>query len=100
MLSEFGGYSLKVPGHVWNPDKDFGYKKFTSKEALTAGYLKLLQDELIPWVEAGCSGAVYTQTTDVETEINGFLTYDRQVEKIDIAAIREVHQKLYDSSPE
>lgn len=100
VLSEFGGYSLNVPGHVWNPDKDFGYKKFASSEALTEGYLRLLQDELIPWIKAGCSGAVYTQTTDVETEINGFLTYDRQVEKMDIAAIREAHQKLYESSPE
>ena len=100
VLSEFGGYNLNIPGHVWNPNKDFGYKKFTSKEDLTEGYLKLLQDELIPWIKAGCSGAVYTQTTDVETEINGFLTYDRQVEKMDIAAIREVHQNLYESSPE
>ena len=99
VLSEFGGYSLNIPEHVWDPDKDFGYKKFTNSEQLTAGYLKLMEDELIPWIKAGCSAAVYTQTTDVETEINGFLTYDRQVEKMDIAAIREAHLKLYENNP-
>lgn len=99
VLSEFGGYSLNIPDHVWNPDKDFGYKKFTSIGALTEGYLNLLENELIPWVRAGCSGAVYTQTTDVEKEVNGFLTYDRQVEKMDMAKVREIHQKLYKNSP-
>jgi beta-galactosidase/beta-glucuronidase len=99
VLSEFGGYSLNLPGHVWNPDKDFGYKKFTSVKALTEGYLNLIENELIPWVRAGCSTAVYTQTTDVEAEINGFLTYDRQVEKMDMAQVREAHKKLYEESP-
>ncbi len=96
VLSEFGGYSLNLPEHAWNPDKDFGYKKFKNVEALTDGYLHLLERELIPWIRAGCSAAVYTQTTDVETEVNGFLTYDRQVVKMDLERIRSAHERLYE----
>ena len=95
VLSEFGGYSLHLPEHTWDPDKDFGYKKFTDSKALTEGYRQLLEGQLIPWIQAGLSAAVYTQTTDVETEVNGFLTYDRKVVKMDLDSIREIHQKLY-----
>ena len=94
-LSEFGGYSLNIPKHAWNPDKDFGYKKFNSKDALTQGYLDLLENQLVPWIKAGLSAAVYTQTTDVETEVNGFLTYDRKVIKMDVAALASAHNKLF-----
>lgn len=98
VLSEFGGYSLYLPGHTWDPKKDFGYKKFTNQAALTEGYLALLKDQLIPWIKAGLSAAIYTQTTDVETEINGFLTYDRKVVKMDLEAIKAAHQALYQAS--
>ena len=95
VLSEFGGYSLKIPGHAWNPRKDFGYKKFATKEDLTGGYIDLLRKQLIPWIKAGLSAAVYTQTSDVEIEVNGLVTYDRMVIKMDLDAIRAVHQELY-----
>lgn len=95
VLSEFGGYSLKLPGHVWDTQKDFGYKKFSNREDLTQGYLELLEKQLIPWIKAGLTAAVYTQTTDVETEINGLLTYDREIIKMDLDRIRKAHQKLY-----
>lgn len=95
VLSEFGGYSLKLPGHVWDTQKDFGYKKFSNREDLTQGYLELLEKQLIPWIKAGLTAAVYTQTTDVETEINGLLTYDREIIKMDLERIRKAHQKLY-----
>lgn len=95
VLSEFGGYSLNLQDHAWNPRKDFGYKKFTNKDDLTSGYIELLQKELIPWIRAGLSAAVYTQTSDVETEVNGLVTYDRMVIKMDLDAIRAVHQELY-----
>jgi beta-galactosidase/beta-glucuronidase len=98
VLSEFGGYSLNLPGHTWNPDKDFGYKKFSTKSALTKAYIDLLEDQLIPWIKAGLSAAVYTQTTDVETEVNGFLTYDRKVPKMEMEAIRDTHHKLFKDS--
>jgi beta-galactosidase/beta-glucuronidase len=100
VLSEFGGYSLNLTEHAWNPKKDFGYKKFMDKETLTEGYLHLLEHELIPWIKQGLSAAVYTQTTDVETEVNGFLTYDRKVVKMDMDAIRRAHADLYQHSPE
>jgi hypothetical protein len=94
VLSEFGGYALKLAGHVWDPETEFGYKKFDSQEALTAAYVDLLETQLIPWIERGLSGAVYTQTTDVEIEINGYLTYDREVEKMDRSRLAAIHQKL------
>ncbi len=100
VLSEFGGYSLNLAEHAWNPDKDFGYKKFKTKDTLTKGYLDLLENQLIPWIKAGLSAAVYTQTTDVETEVNGFLTYDRRVVKMDLAALAAAHDQLFQGSRE
>ncbi len=93
-LSEFGGYSLALDGHLWNPSARFGYRKFRSREQLTAAYLDLLEKELRPWIGAGLSAAVYTQTTDVESEINGYLTYDREVEKMEFESLREAHRRL------
>lgn len=95
VLSEFGGYSLKVDGHLWNPAAEFGYKKFVTRQALTEAYLALLEDELKPCIEAGLSAAVYTQTTDVEIEVNGYVTYDRAVEKMDFEKVREAHKRLF-----
>ncbi len=92
MLSEFGGYSLKIDSHLWNPAAEFGYKKFATREALTEAYLALLEDELKPCIEAGLSAAIYTQTTDVEIEVNGYVTYDRPVEKMDFARLRQAHR--------
>jgi beta-galactosidase/beta-glucuronidase len=95
-LTEFGGYSLKADGHQWNPAEEFGYKKFNSSEALTDAYVDLLETELKAWVDAGLSAAIYTQTADVEIEVNGYVTYDREVEKMDFARLREVHRKLWE----
>lgn len=97
VISEFGGYSLKVPGHVWNENKKFGYRFYISSEALTGAYLALLEDELKPLIPQGLAAAVYTQATDVEIEINGFLTYDRKVEKMDAQAICQAHAELIES---
>ena len=98
VLSEFGGYYLKVDGHLWNAENDFGYKKLTSSQALTDAYLDLLNTQLKPCIDAGLSAAIYTQTTDVEIEVNGFVTYDREVEKMDFTRIRPVHQELIKGS--
>ncbi len=97
ILSEFGGYALKLDGHVWDPDTEFGYKKCDSTEALTEAYLDLIEAQLKPWIKRGLSGAVYTQTTDVEIEINGYLTYDRKVEKMDRQKIKHVHRELFET---
>lgn len=96
VLSEFGGYSLKVDGHLWNDEADFGYKRFTSREALTEGYVSLVEKELLPWVRRGLSAAVYTQLTDVENEVNGYVTYDRAVEKMDLSRLAALHQTLFE----
>ena len=94
VLSEFGGYSLQLPGHLWDADHKFGYKFFETKEELTQAYLDLLEEQLIPLISRGLAAAIYTQTTDVEIEVNGYLTYDRRVEKMDIEAIKRIHRKL------
>jgi hypothetical protein len=96
VISEFGGYSLKIPGHLWDENKKFGYRFYDSPEALTEAYLALLEEELKPLIPQGLAAAVYTQTTDVEIEINGYLTYDRQVEKMDAKKIRQAHAELYE----
>ena len=94
VLSEFGGYSLPIAGHQWDETRRFGYRFFDTCEALTAGYLALLENELAPLIPQGLAAAVYTQTSDVETEINGYLTYDRKVEKMDAQVLRQAHEKL------
>jgi beta-galactosidase/beta-glucuronidase len=94
VISEFGGYSLKLPGHVWDETKKFGYRFYDTPEALTEAYLALLNDELKPLIPQGLTAAVYTETTDVEIEINGFLTYDRKVEKMDARVLRSAHEGL------
>ncbi len=94
MISEFGGYSLKVKERLWDEKKKFGYRFYKSPEKLTEAYLELLEGQLKPLIRQGLAGAVYTQTTDVEIEINGYLTYDRQVEKMDVARLRQAHLEL------
>ncbi|MDR2688029.1 MAG: glycoside hydrolase family 2 [Oscillospiraceae bacterium] len=83
VLSEFGGYSHAVEGHVWNPGKVFGYRKFKSLKALRAAYARLFAKQVKPLMGKGLSAAVYTQVSDVEDEVNGVMTYDREIVKVD-----------------
>lgn len=94
VLSEFGGYSLKTEGHVFDPDKEFGYKKFKDKAALLAALQKLFLKKVKPLIAKGLSGAIYTQVSDVEEEINGLVTYDRAVQKVPTAAMRAINDEL------
>lgn len=94
VLSEFGGYSLKTEGHVFDEKKLFGYKILPDKKGLETEYRKLFETELIPLLEKGLSASIYTQVSDVEEEINGLVTYDRQVVKFDIEFLRELNSKL------
>lgn len=98
ILSEFGGYAQKLSGHIWNSEASFGYKKFDNAEDLTEAYINLLETQLKPWIKMGLSGAVYTQTTDVEIEENGYLTYDREVIKMDAVRITEAHNSLFNEA--
>uniref|UniRef100_A0A7C4LKS5 Beta-galactosidase n=1 Tax=Schlesneria paludicola TaxID=360056 RepID=A0A7C4LKS5_9PLAN len=98
VLGEFGGLGLPLKGHTWQSEKNWGYRSFTSQEALTEAYLDLI-DKLHPLIGRGLSAAVYTQTTDVEIEVNGLLTYDRAVEKIPVATAARAHQQLWEPAP-
>ena len=83
ILSEFGGKTWRVEGHVFNPDKTYGYGSCKTRDELNEAVVKLYMDEVLPCVKDGLCGAVYTQVSDVEDEINGFMTYDRKVIKLD-----------------
>ncbi len=78
VLSEFGGYCLPVEGHLFHPEKAFGYKSCKSRKAYTQAIERLYRQKLLPAVRRGVCAAIYTQVSDVEDEINGFLTYDRR----------------------
>lgn len=93
VLGEYGGIGLAVQDHVWSPDRNWGYVKYNSPEEVTEVYVKYA-DELLKLVLAGYSAAVYTQTTDVENEVNGLITYDRKIVKVDENKIREANTKL------
>jgi len=94
VLSEFGGYSFPVEGHLFNPDKAYGYKSCKSLEAFQADLKALYLEKVLPAVKAGLCAAIYTQVSDVEDEINGLLTYDRKVCKADEAAMQSIASQL------
>ena len=94
VLTEFGGYSMKVDGHVFDPGKEFGYKKFKTEQELVEALRALYLKKLKPLIEKGLSAAIYTQVSDVEEEINGFVTYDRAVQKVPTAAMREINDEI------
>lgn len=97
VLGEYGGLGLPIPGHLWQEDRNWGYRTFKNQQQLANGYLKLIE-KLKPFIALpGLSAAVYTQTTDVEGEVNGLMTYDREVVKLGspevVAANRSVYKK-------
>lgn len=94
IVSEFGGFSYKEEGHIFNTKKSYGYGGEKTKEALTKRIEKLYLDEIVPAIKDGLCGTVYTQITDVEDEINGFFTYDRKVCKVDEKVMKEISKKL------
>ncbi len=94
VLGEFGGLGLPVPGHTWQEKKNWGYQNFKDVPALTAAYSELI-GKLYPMIEKGLSAAVYTQTTDVEIEVNGLATYDRAVTKIDAAQVSRINKGYF-----
>ncbi len=94
VLGEFGGLGLPIKGHTWQDEKNWGYRSYESAEVLTAAYLDLLQ-QLRPMISEGLSAAVYTQTTDVEIEVNGQLTYDRAMIKMDVEKVTAANRELY-----
>ena len=94
VLSEFGGYSMKVEGHVFDPSHEFGYKKFSTERELVAALHVLYLQKLLPLIEKGFFGCIYTQVSDVEEEINGLWTYDRAVIKVPVEQMREINDRI------
>lgn len=93
-LTEFGGYSRIIEDHVWDLKKSFGYRMYKDKEELTKAYRNLIEKEIIPLIARGLSATVYTQVSDVEAEVNGVMTYDREFIKIDESVLKELNNKL------
>lgn len=94
VLGEFGGLGLPLDGHTWQGNKNWGYQSFKNSEEMFRKY-KTFTDRLAELIPLGLSAAVYTQTTDVEGEVNGFMTYDRKVEKFPVQQLGEENRKLY-----
>lgn len=96
VLGEYGGIGLALEGHLWASDKNWGYVQFKNSKEVTDEYVKYAE-ALLQMIKTGFSAGVYTQTTDVEGEVNGLLTYDRKVIKIDEKRVREINQKICNS---
>ena len=99
VLGEYGGIGLPLEGHLWLENRNWGYIQFKSSAEVTAEYVKYA-DRLKMLIEKGFSAAVYTQTTDVEVEVNGIMTYDREIVKMDEATIRKANREVTGSLPE
>lgn len=94
VLGEFGGLGLPLEGHLWWNKRNWGYRTYGTTDELHASYEELMK-RLGPLVVKGLAAAVYTQTTDVEGEVNGLMTYDREVVKFDAESLTAIHQALY-----
>lgn len=93
VLGEYGGIGWANKEHLWEPDRNWGYVQFNSAEEVTDEYVKYAE-QLKHLIRQGFSAAVYTQTTDVEIEVNGLMTYDRKVVKIDEGRVKKVNQEI------
>ncbi|MFA6801156.1 MAG: sugar-binding domain-containing protein [Acholeplasmataceae bacterium] len=93
-LTEFGGYSLMLQEHSYHPEKVFGYKKFDTIQSLEDAVCHLYETEVLPEIDKGLSVLIYTQLSDVEDEVNGLLTYDRKILKIDADKLIDINKKL------
>jgi hypothetical protein len=99
VLGEFGGLGLPLTGHLWKETDNWGYRTFKTTDELRQNYHQLML-KLHPLIGKGLSAAVYTQTTDVEVEVNGLMTYDREVIKLDLKETAGWHRALFGPPPE
>ena len=94
VVGEFGGLGMRVPEHTWVND-GWGYNQLIQEsESLTNKYVMYVKKIIANVNERAISGAIYTQTTDCETELNGFYTYDRKVFKFDEERFTEINKRL------
>lgn len=96
-LSECGGYSYLVEGHAFNPDKTYGYGACKTSEELTDRIVAMYEGMVLPGIKGGVCGCVYTQLSDVEDEINGMYTYDREVCKVNKEKMQALAKRIYNS---
>lgn len=96
VLGEYGGIGLALEGHLWQPDRNWGYVQFKNSKEVTDEYVKFGK-ELLKYIKQGFTAAVYTQTTDVEIEVNGVMTYDRKVMKMDEKRLRKMNDEIVNS---
>lgn len=96
VLGEYGGIGLALEGHLWQPDRNWGYVQFKNSKEVTDEYVKF-GNELLKYIKQGFTAAVYTQTTDVEIEVNGVMTYDRKVMKMDEKRLRKMNDEIVNS---
>lgn len=99
VLGEYGGIGLPLENHLWWNKRNWGYVQFKNSDEVTAEYVKYAND-LKGFVKRGFSAAVYTQTTDVEGEVNGLMTYDRKVIKINEAKVKAANTAVIKSMNE
>ena len=93
VLGEYGGIGRAIKDHLWVPDRNWGYVQFETEKEVTDEYIKYAE-QLKQLIRQGFSAAVYTQTTDVEMEVNGLITYDREIIKVDEARVKKVNQEI------
>jgi hypothetical protein len=99
VLGEFGGLGLPLSGHTWQAEKNWGYRSFENADKLNAAYLELVGKLRELAQSSGLSAAVYTQITDVESEVNGLMTYDRAVIKVDADQASAANRSVINAAP-
>ncbi|MBR7003879.1 MAG: beta-galactosidase [Bacteroidales bacterium] len=98
VLGEYGGIGFPIEGHLWQADKNWGYVQYKSGDDVLKEYADFAE-QLKQLIKQGCCAAVYTQTTDVEIEVNGLMTYDRKIIKMDEKKLRAVNEGIIKSMP-
>lgn len=95
VLGEFGGLGLPVEKHLWQSDKNWGYRNYDDRSELLNSYRQLI-DRIPLFMEKGLAAAIYTQTTDVEGEVNGLMTYDREVIKMNPSEMKKINSIIFE----
>lgn len=94
VLSEYGGYTYAVPGHTWKSDQTYGYKDFKNQGEFEKQLIKLLKTQVLPYIKDGLCSDIYTQLSDVEEELNGLMTYDREIVKVSKSKLKKIGDRL------
>lgn len=100
VLGEFGGLGLPISGHTWQDEANWGYRQFEDVESLRTAYANLITTLRTLIEDRGLAAAIYTQTTDVEIEVNGMLTYDREIVKMGVDEVRAINEVVYAPLPQ